>query len=186
MLTAYTLDRRDRIIAVSPEWDQFALDNDGRAACQDQVVGRRLMDAITGDPVRMFMTALLLRVRASGQVEAVPYRCDSPTTKRRYVMLLEPLTEGTVLVSHHLENEELTGLLIRVRTADYGQRAHQRCSICCRIKEAGLWVDPFAVGVNLDLWVIHTICEDCKQAPPQRYRGRQRREIPDTLVASVS
>jgi len=184
MLTAYTLDRHDRIIAVSSEWDQFALNNDGKSACGDRVVGRRLMDAITGDAVRMFMTAILMRVRATGQVEAVPYRCDSPTTKRRFFMRLEPLADGAVRVSHHLKHEELTDQVIRVRTADFGQRAPQRCSICCRIKEAGVWVDPFEGGVDRDLWVIHTICADCKQAPLQRYRERQRREIPGTASAS--
>jgi len=185
MLTAYTLDRRDRIIAVSPEWDRFALDNDGPSACADQVVGRRLMGAITGDPVRMFMPAILMRVRASGKVEAVPYRCDSPTTRRRYVMLLEPLAEGAVRVSHHLESEEPSDLVIRVRTADYGQRATLRCSICCRVKEAGGWIDPFEGGVNRDLRVIHSLCNDCKQAPLQRLRERQRRETPATLAPSV-
>lgn len=176
MLTAYTLDRRDRIIAVNPGWDQFALDNEGRSACADQVVGGRLMDAITGDSVRMFMTAILMRVRVTGQTEAVPYRCDSPTTKRRYVMVLEPLAEGGVRVSHHLESEEPTNLRIRVRTADYGQRAPLRCSICCRVREEGVWVDPFDDGRDRDLWVIHTLCDDCKQAPLQRYRQRQLRD----------
>ncbi len=183
MLTAYTLDRRDRIIAVSPEWDQFALDNEGRSACADLVVGGRLMDAITGDSVRMFMTAILMRVRVSGQSEAVSYRCDSPTTKRRFVMVLEPLADGGVRVTHHLEYEELTNLRIRVRTADYGQRAPQRCSICCRIREEGVWVDPFEENRNRDLWVIHTLCDDCKQAPLQRYRQRQLRDPPETAQA---
>jgi len=177
MLTTYTLDRRDRIIEVSPGWDDFALDNDGEGACADHVVGTRLVDAIAGDPVRMYMTAILMRVRTSGQAEAIPYRCDSETTKRRYIMTLEPLAEGRVRVIHQLDSEESTDLIIRVRPARVGERAPLRCSICCRIREGGIWIDPFAQGRNRNLRIIHSICEDCKQVPLMAYR--RRRQEPD-------
>ncbi len=175
MLTSYTLDHRDRILEVSPGWDDFALDNDGEGACADHVVGSRLVDAIAGDPVRMYMTAILMRIRASVRAETIPYRCDSETTIRRYIMTLEPLAEGRVRVTHHLDSEENTNLIISVRPARLGERAPLRCSICCRIREGGIWIDPFAQGRNRNLRVIHSICEDCKKAPISAYRGRTQR-----------
>lgn len=187
MLTAYTLDRRDRILEVSPGWDNFALENNGEGACANLVVGTRLVDAIAGDPVRMYMTAILMRVRASGQSEAIPYRCDSETTIRRYIMTLEPLAEGRVRVTHHLDSEENTNLIISVRPAGVGLGAPLRCSICCRIREQGVWVDPFKQGRNRDLRVIHSICEDCKKAPIRAYRGRiQRPDLGPAPQAGMS
>ena len=174
MLTAYTLDRQDCITAVDPGWDAFARANDGDAACAAHVVGARLADSITGDPVRMFMAAILMRVRASGQAEQVPYRCDSDRVKRFYTMTLKPLPEGSVRVEHFLDREEPGHVAIRVRPAGRGQTATLRCSICCRIKEDSGWADPFDGPVDRDLRVIHTVCEDCKAASARRRGGPPR------------
>lgn len=171
--TAYTLDRDDRIAAVTEDWDAFALKNDGPGACAAHVVGARLVDSITGDPVRMFMTAILMRVRASGQPESVPYRCDSDTLRRWYVMTLTPLAGGVVRVEHRLEREEPGGAVIRIRTARAGGRATRRCSICCRLETGAGWVDPFDGGADGDFRVIHTICDDCRKAPMSAFRARR-------------
>lgn len=172
MLSAYTLDRQDRIIAVSDGWDRFALDNDGPTACAAHVLGGRLVDAIDGDPVRMFMTAILMRVRASGQAEVIPYRCDSPTVKRFYTMTVRPLMQGAVRVEHFLDREEKAHVEIRVRPARPGQFGRLRCSICCRLKEEDGWRDPFDGDADCDLRVVHTVCEDCKRAPMRSFRSR--------------
>lgn len=177
MLTAYTLDRDDRIVAVSnPGWDSFALDNDGPAACAAHVVGARLADAITGDPVRMFMTAILMRVRASGMAETVPYRCDSDRVKRYYTMTLTPLPAGAVRVEHDLHHHEAGAVTVRIRPAATG-RGVLRCSLCCRIDEGAGWADPFDGGRDRDLRVIHTVCPDCKGGTVRRSRTAAPRPI---------
>jgi hypothetical protein len=178
MLTAYTLDRDDRIVAVSnPEWDSFALDNDGPAACAAHVVGARLADAITGDPVRMFMTAILMRVRASGQPETVPYRCDSDRVRRFYTMTLTPLAYSAVRITHDLHHDEAGAVTVRIRPAAPGRRGVLRCSLCCRIDEGRGWADPFDGGKDRDLRVIHTICPDCKGGTIRRARSAPPRPI---------
>ena len=174
MLTAYTLDAQDRITSVDPGWDAFALANDGEGACATRVVGGRLADAITGDPVRMFMTAVLMRVRASGQTEQVPYRCDSERVKRFYTMTLKPLDGNAVRVEHFLDREEQGSAAIRIRPARAGETAVLRCSICCRVKEGGQWLDPLDGTTDRELRVVHTVCDDCKAAPFRRRRAETR------------
>lgn len=177
MLNAYTVDRNDRITAVDQGWDRFALENGGADACAAQVVGARLVDAISGDPVRMFMTAILMRVRASGQAETIPYRCDSDTVKRYYTMTVRPLPDGSVRVEHDLHHDEPGAVTVRVRPAATGTRGVMRCSLCCRIDEGAGWHDPFDGGTNRDLRVVHTVCPECKSAPLRKMRGSQPRRI---------
>ena len=183
MLTAYTLDRQDRIVAVgNPAWDAFARDNGGLGASAAHVVGRRLADAIDGDPVRMFIAAILMRVRASGQPETVPYRCDSDRVKRFYTMTLTPLAGGAVHVAHDLHHDERGAVTVRVRSATHpsGPRAARpvlRCSLCCRIEEGTGWHDPFDGTTDRDLRVIHTVCPDCETAAVGRARSATPRTI---------
>lgn len=177
MLTAYTLDRSDRIVAVdNPAWDTFALENEGARACAAHVVGARLADAITGDPVRMFMAAILMRVRASGQPETVPYRCDSDRVKRFYTMTLTPFPDNGVRVTHDLHHHEPGAVTVRVRPAS-GTRGVLRCSLCCRIDEGQGWADPFDGGRDRDLRVVHTVCPDCKGGTIRRPRAAEPRTI---------
>jgi hypothetical protein len=172
MTLAYTLDRRDRIVAVTPDWDAFAQANGGAEACAGRVVGARLVDAITGDPARMYMTAILMRVRASGVAEVVPYRCDSDRLKRHYRMTVIPLDGGAVRVEHDLDREEEGAVSVSVRTARFGEPAIQRCSVCCRLKEGEAWRDPFDGGVDRSVRVVHTVCPDCRAAPTRALRRR--------------
>lgn len=176
MLTAYTLDAGDRIVAVSDSWDRFALDNEGPDACACHVVGARLSDSIMGDAARMFMMAILMRVRVSGAQETVPYRCDSETTKRYYTMTLTPQRDGHVQIVHDLDREELGAVSVRIRTAPLGSPGKLRCSICCRIEDHGEWLDPFDGDENQSYRVVHTVCPDCKVSPMSGYRMRQARE----------
>jgi hypothetical protein len=171
--TAYVVDRRDRIVEVDGDWDRFALENGGEGACARHVVGARLVDAIDGDPVRMFVVAILMRVRASGEPETVPYRCDSPTVRRHYTMTVTPLRDGAVRVEHRLDREEPSARTVRVRTAPRGAPFRFRCSVCCRIRENAGWADPFEGPTDRDLRVIHTVCEDCKRAPAAGFRARR-------------
>lgn len=177
MITVYTLDREDRLVDLSPNWDSFALANEGEAACASHVLGEPLMQNITGDPVRMFMTAVLMRVRVSGQPETAPYRCDSETMKRLYHMTLEPLEDGAVRITHVLDHEEPAARRVRIRPAAPGRPALQRCSICCRVKGAQGWADPFDAAADQDLRVIHTVCPDCKARGARRPSPEVPKEI---------
>jgi hypothetical protein len=178
MRTVYVVDRADRIVSVEGDWDSFALENGGATACAAHVVGGRLVDAIAGDPARMFITAILMRVRASGQAETVPYRCDSDRVRRYYTMTLTPLSGGRVRVEHEPDGEEPGAVRVRIRPAAKGRPAPLRCSICCRVREgageAAAWRDPFEGEADRDLRVIHTVCDDCKREPMSGFRARRR------------
>lgn len=177
MLTAYTIDRDDRIVDVSPDWDSFACANDGPGACAAHVVGAPLYGAITGDPVRMYMNAIFMRVRASGETESIPYRCDSPAVRRLYRMTVEPLGQGRIRVTHDLERTDETGRVVEIRTARGRGRATPRCSVCCRVKDGEAWRDPFEDGRDHALRVVHTVCPACREAATRKRRAAGPREI---------
>ena len=163
-VTTYVIDAEDRIVSVSEGWDAFAMANDGPAACASHVVGQPLFSSIDGDPVRMFMTAILMRVRVSGQPEDVPYRCDSDRVRRLYRMRLEPLADKAVRVIHALEDSQKAEQPVAIRLAHAGGPATPRCSICNKVKEAGVWVDPFDGGRAREIRVVHTVCPECRAA----------------------
>lgn len=168
MTTSYTIDSADRIVDVSPDWDSFASANNGAEACAAAVVGHSLFDNIDGDPVRMFMQAILMRVRTSGVEEHVPYRCDSDSARRYYTMTLRPIDRGSVRVDHELDREEPMDRTVRIRTAFDLTRAVPRCSLCCRLHRDGAWSDPFEDDEDSEVRVIHTVCPDCKAAGVRR------------------
>lgn len=173
MLTAYTVDRNDVIVEVNDSWDGFAIANGGEKACASYIVGARLFDSIHGDAARMFMTAILMRVRVSGHAETVPYRCDSDTMRRYYAMTLSPLPEMAVQVIHHLDRQEEGGVSVRIHTVRNGSPGVLRCSLCCRLETGEGWVDPFDGEADQTWRVIHTVCPDCRDAPLHRLRERR-------------
>jgi hypothetical protein len=173
MLTAYTVDRNDVIVEVNDSWDGFAIENGGEKACAAHIVGARLFDSITGDAARMFMTAILMRVRVSGQAESVPYRCDSDTMRRYYTMTLSPLPDMAVQVIHDLDRQEEGAVSVRIRAAPPGGPGVLRCSICNKLKLDEDWVDPFERRGDQSWRVVHTVCPSCRDAPARRLRERR-------------
>ena len=176
MLTAYTVDRHDVIVEVNDQWDGFALANGGDRACAANVVGAKLFDSIAGDAARMFMTAILMRVRVSGQAESVPYRCDSDTMRRYYTMTLSPLPDMAVQVIHDFDRQEKGEVSVRIEPVRRGAPGVLRCSLCCRLQTDEGWVDPFDGKADQTWRVIHTVCPDCRDAPVQRLRARRAAE----------
>lgn len=98
----YRVDREDRIVAVSEDWDAFAYANGGAGALGSRVLGRRLNDFLAGDTTRMYVAAAIQAARVLGRPRTLPYRCDSPHERRRFQMTLTPGADGTVTVSHAL------------------------------------------------------------------------------------
>ena len=61
---SYLIDAQDRLLAVSPEWLEFALKNQGDGLTPDHVQGRSLWAFIADGPTRELYQAVLTRVRA--------------------------------------------------------------------------------------------------------------------------
>jgi hypothetical protein len=167
---SYTLDRSDTIVAVSGNWDNFALDNNGEKTLSDQVVGRKLDQFITGDDTRMFVRTMIMSARTLRRPIYRPYRCDSPKLKRFMEMTVLPRDGGAVEVIHRELHSEPVFHNIPIIAAPVGTcRAYlKRCSLCNRVQAQGVWseIDEAINTQRLEtsassLKVIYGVCPDC-------------------------
>ena len=160
----YELDAHDRLIAVDPDWDDFALANDGDEAKSAQVLGRPLRDFLTDDATHMFVDALLQATRLTKRARTVSYRCDGPGRMRRYQMTATPLANGHVRVDHELQCAEARAPAPRYRFAPAA--AWWRCSQCLALREPGMpWIPadllpPHMLAMS-EREVRYGVCGDC-------------------------
>jgi hypothetical protein len=91
--THWTIDGADVITSIGTDWDTFAAANGGASLSGSQVVGRSLFDFITGDDTQQIYRLLLHRVRALDAPIIVPFRCDSPDTRRYMRLEIRPMRQ---------------------------------------------------------------------------------------------
>lgn len=129
----YRVDGNGRILEVHTRWDEFACANGGgERASSAGVVGRPLLDFVAGDATRMFVSAALDAARHLGSTRVLPYRCDSPTERREFQMVIRPEAGGSVCVEHVLTaSEPRPARLNRNRGLGW------RCSQCLAVRLAG-------------------------------------------------
>lgn len=159
--TTCWLDTNDLIVRVSPEWDVFALANDGEQAVGAKVCGRRLLDFVAGDITRIWVHNLLCKARMGRRIER-DYRCDSPTMKRYMQLAIELDAERTVRMRHTLLREEPMQHPVEFALGSSSAPYRERCSICNRIQIADQWHEADAVNAGQNpVAVLYTICPDC-------------------------
>lgn len=153
----YRVDAGDRIVALSPDWDDHALANGGEGAVSALLLGRPLLDFLAGDTTRMFVAAAVQAVRRVGQTRELPYRCDTPTERCHYRMLLTPEPDGCVLVSH-----ELLSSVPRAPLPLRSSRVGWRCSLCSSVRLMGSseWLDTDVMPREPEVF---DICHSCAQ-----------------------
>jgi len=170
--TRYRLDAKDRIVDVGGDWDSFAMDNGAEGLVSSVVVGTLLRSYIAGDVTRMFVDALLARVRLSGRPAMIPYRCDSPGIKRCMEMSLAKI--GSDLVSEHriVSERVMFPLLSFVAVEDKRPGDWvRRCSMCNRLtlrNGENCEPDAFAPAPGEALRVIYHVCADCQRRVQER------------------
>ncbi|MFN8610918.1 MAG: hypothetical protein U0931_25475 [Vulcanimicrobiota bacterium] len=84
----YQLDRQGRIIEVSPHFDSFSRENGGPPTLSRTVLGRPLLDFVSGQPARTVIQMLLKK--AEQKIVRVPMRCDCPRELRLMEMTITP------------------------------------------------------------------------------------------------
>lgn len=185
---AYTLDAENRIIATSPHWDRFALENGGEGACSAHVLQRNVLDFVTGGELRLLLENLFKQVRGEVRTMRIPFRCDAPTRRRHLLMHLTPGVDARVVVRTELK-------LVEERPAAQEAPASVLsplllCAWCNRLKLDGAWRELERGITHLDLFgtpslppLNHGICEDCvglleaempKTPPTSRREGETR------------
>ena len=164
----YWLDGNDKIILVSPSWDQFALDNDGEHVISSDILGKTIWEFVHGDVTRMWLETLFTLARLRGTPVVRPYRCDSPNI-RRYMSLNIALENSNVLrVEHIILSTEPREIPVYMQAAKrLSTNFNLRCSICGRMEFETSWVEPedHPGAENKSqagsFQVIYTVCKDC-------------------------
>lgn len=167
---AYALDAEDRITAANPAWDAFATENTGPAG--GAVVGTSVWRHVADPTTRHLYALLFTRVRESGRVLRIPFRCDSPDTVREMSLEVAPAAEGALVVYARLLRQwrrdpvpmldptvPRTGPMLRL------------CGWCRRVDLDGQWLElEEAMATHRILCdaplphTTHGICGDCQRA----------------------
>jgi hypothetical protein len=166
----YRVDERDALIYVSPEWLQFARDNEAARLTKKEVLGKPIWVYIAGLETQYLYRELFVKVREGKASVRVPFRCDSPTARRK--MALE--------VSQSSGNQlDLTGILISEERRPYAalldrriERSEERLTICSFCKRARVsesnWLEIEDVIQRLQLFesdripgLTHGVCPEC-------------------------
>lgn len=170
----YELDQKDRIVKVGGDWDTFATANGAEELTKDAVIGHPLRRYVLGDVTRMFIDTMLTKVRVTGTPFSVPYRCDSPGTKRFMEMsLFMSSLPGIIVAEHRLVKEQpMPPLSIwaadaRANSSAPGQ-LFKRCSMCNRLAgRDGIPIEPDKLqrpDPGSPLRVIYYVCQACQSS----------------------
>ncbi len=170
---AYRVDATDRIVHVDTDWLAFASENHADLGV-DVVVGRSLWDFIAGMETRSLYRALLGNVRRSGRAVAIPFRCDSPGTRRFMELDLRPRSGGgpageVDLVGRLLREEPRMYLAVLDSQLTRARNRIEICSFCKKVFAPGAgWLELERALPCLEVFsreepprLEHSLCEDC-------------------------
>lgn len=157
----YVLDTELRLLWVGGEWDEFALENSSPGARANEVLSTSLLSHIADPPTREAMARLIGAVQTMQAPLRIDYRCDSPTVLRRFLMTIQPMKDGRVLMVNDLRDA-------RSFDSPRGPWRHDdaaeacKCSFCCAVRTGGTaWVAPEALAGPHPAEVALTLCPDC-------------------------
>jgi hypothetical protein len=162
----YRIDGENRLTAVGANWDDFLRANGGHPSSESRaVLGRSVFDFISGLDTLQLYHLLLQKVRRAGSPARVLLNCDSPDTRRRMVLTIQPEADGDLLFS-----SEVISVVARepVRLPEGDSAGGELVSICsfCKQIEAPAgrgWVDVEAY--------LHLSAHFTKVAPPRLTHG---------------
>lgn len=167
----YELDREDRITAVGPAWDAFALENDTPSATRENVIGRDIYSCVDGSPTRSLLRVIFDRIRKTARPIELPFRCDAPGARRFMAFTGEPTPDGGLLIRTRLLAEaEREPLRFLRGPRDRSREPIRQCSWCNRIAAGpGRWLEAETAAEHLGLFldatvpvISHGICAGCK------------------------
>jgi len=163
----FWLDAQDQIVSVGRDWDRFAKENGAPELSGSAVIGRPLLEFVSGKVTRTFVQTLLQLARDRKQPIELDYRCDSPLKRRYSRMRVVCDAAGGVVFSHETLRTEARSRSVRVAAASQrGRHTSIRCSMCNQVKPDNAWLEPehhLQTGApdTPQLWVIYGICDAC-------------------------
>lgn len=158
---SYQLDKDDIIIAVSPNWDEMALENGAPDAISNHVIGKKLWTYIDGFETQLYLNSIFFACRMDMQPFEILYRCDAPETKILYRLSVKPELDEGLTLNHNIVHtkQKLDGQRVTAFSDHYDQT---RCSICCSFLIGENWIDTFGSPENRYFAKSYGICPKCQ------------------------
>ncbi len=163
---AYRLDYDNNIVGVHfPGSYGCAEDLEARRA-----VGTNLLWHVSGLATATYVKSMLDGARRGKRIK-LPYRCDAPGRRRRWVMEASLISGDGLLLTHSLIEDRALTSRLQFRAADSFVQAIPRCSICNQVFWGAGWEDldeneeSHVKGVVRDggiLDVVYEICPSCR------------------------
>ena len=138
---SYRINAEDQITHVSPEWLQFAQENDAPALTENTVIGSKIWLYITGDATRRLYDELFSSLRRDKTELAFPFNCDSPVLIRNMTLTLRSIGGGSIEFNCRLNSvQERNYVGLFDRRMERREESVRICSLCRKIHVDGDWV----------------------------------------------
>ena len=164
----YIVNADNIIVEVAENWAGFALENEGLALSAADVLGRDLLDFVSGKVTMSYWQGQLDWVRHGNQARVIHYRCDAQLQKRWMRVELCPEAGGNVRFIHQLVAAEQRAYPVYFVSARHRSLlSHIRCSLCNRIKIKGHWLEVDALreqnlACSADTYLVtYGLCASC-------------------------
>ena len=166
----YHIDKHNRIVHLSDEWDLFAITNKANHLTRNIVLNRNLNDFITDAKCQHLYEMLIDRSRKNNEIIKFPFRCDSPKYRRFMSMDIIPLEDESISFKSCIESEEPREAVLLLDPDTV--RSNEFIIICSWCKKIKLyedcWVEVEEAINKLDLFgehllpgLSHGICPNC-------------------------
>jgi hypothetical protein len=163
----FILNEQNDIVSVGGEWDHFALENNAPELVAANIIGRPVLDFVSGNVTRQFVLAILQLVRSGSRPIELEYRCDSPEVRRFMRMYVSLMKSGQVcFINSTLRVEARDQECFISKAVQRSKNTSIRCSMCNMVKSPKDWVEPEQLlasnaVAHSELLVVYGICESC-------------------------
>jgi hypothetical protein len=170
----YQVNAENVIVLVSNNWDLSVLRQSTPNLLSKAIIGKPLSVFISGDVARMFTQTMIDSARIRNQELVRNCRCDTPTHKREMQMILTPLQDYSVRVTHKLVSaiawKHPRSMSVNCQVI----KKIKRCSMCNNLFDGHNWLtqdDFLAAYPEFDrdkITVFYGICSSCGKRKSSR------------------
>jgi hypothetical protein len=181
---AYLADCSGIVAAVGTRnWNAFAFENGAPELDAASVIGRNILDFISGEEVQQTLKQSMHRASSDRNYRWIaPFRCDSPTCLRNMRQTLSPIftdesCTGFIFQSIELDSYKRPPIDIydfkeieRRAVLDSSLPTVVMCSWCLRVRFEPLGTDDwmeaeayYAAGGRSEIRLSHSICDTCSE-----------------------
>lgn len=166
----YHIDKNDRIVFLSHEWHSFAGNNRAEVLTSENVLNKSIYDFLADGKVKHLYELLIQRSRNEQVHIRLPFRCDSPDTRRYMAMEVFPLANGFIAFrSCTLREEKREPVLLLDISMHRSNDVLTICSWCKRVKDdENCWCEVEEAIQRMSLFnknllpeLSHGMCTDC-------------------------